>query len=111
MSTAGDDVDERGDYFGHAHVTEISQAGRSLRADLREIWMYRDLLALLTWRDISLRYRQSLLGIAWTVVQPLVLMTIFSIVFGRFAKLPSDGVPYPLFALCALVPWLFSRAR
>jgi lipopolysaccharide transport system permease protein len=111
MSVAGDDVDDRKEYFGHAHVTEISQAGRSLRADLREIWMYRDLLSLLTWRDISLRYRQSLLGIGWTVVQPLILMTIFSIVFGRFAKLPSDGVPYPLFVLCALVPWLyFSRA-
>jgi lipopolysaccharide transport system permease protein len=111
MSVAGEDVDDRKEYFGHAHVTEISQAGRSLRADLREIWMYRDLLLLLTWRDISLRYRQSLLGVGWTVVQPLILMTIFSIVFGRFAQLPSDGVPYPLFVLCALVPWLyFSRA-
>jgi lipopolysaccharide transport system permease protein len=111
MNRANEGADERGEYFGHAHVTEISQAGRSLRADLREIWMYRDLLSLLTWRDISLRYRQSLLGVGWTVLQPLVLMTIFSIVFGRFAKLPSDGVPYPLFALSALVPWLyFARA-
>jgi lipopolysaccharide transport system permease protein len=105
------DIDERGEYFGHAHTTEISQAGRSLRADLREIWMYRDLLSLLTWRDISIRYKQSLMGIAWTVIQPLVMMAIFSIVFGRFARLPSDGVPYPLFVLCALVPWLyFARA-
>jgi lipopolysaccharide transport system permease protein len=107
VSTFREEVDDRGEYFGHAHVTEISEAGRSLRADLREIWMYRDLLLLLTFRDISLRYRQSLLGVAWTIVQPLMLMAIFSIVFGGFAKLPSDGVPYPLFVLSALVPWLY----
>jgi len=99
------------DFFGHAHVTEISQASRSLRNDLREIWAYRDLLTLLIRRDISIRYKQSAIGIAWAVVQPIVLMTIFSIVFGRFAKLPSDGYPYTVFTLCALLPWLyFARA-
>jgi lipopolysaccharide transport system permease protein len=109
---AGVAVDDgRDEYFGHAHTIEINQRGRSLAADLREIWMYRDLLVLLTRRDISIRYKQSVIGLGWTILQPLVLMTTFSIVFGRFAKLPSDGIPYPLFALCALVPWLyFSRA-
>lgn len=97
----------REDYFGHAHVTEISSAGRSLRSDLREIWAYRDLLILLVQRDITIRYKQSAIGIGWAIVQPLVLMTIFSIVFGRFARLPSDGFPYPVFTLCALVPWLY----
>jgi lipopolysaccharide transport system permease protein len=105
MSQAADNL--RKDYFGHGHLTEISAAGRSLRGDLREIWAYRDLLALLVRRDVTIRYKQSAVGIGWAVVQPLVLMAIFSVVFGRFARLPSDGFPYPLFTLCALVPWLY----
>jgi lipopolysaccharide transport system permease protein len=111
VETDADADTARQEHFGHRHVTEISQSGRSLASDLREIWLYRDLLALLIRRDISVRYKQSTIGIAWAVVQPLVLMTIFSIVFGRFAKLPSEGYPYPLFILCALLPWLyFSRS-
>jgi len=103
--------ESRDEFFGHGHVTEISQRGRPLAQDLRDIWMYRDLLSLLVRRDISVRYKQSALGIAWVVVQPLVLMALFTVVFGMFAKLPSDGVPYPLFVLCALLPWMyFSRA-
>jgi lipopolysaccharide transport system permease protein len=105
MSQAADNL--RKDYFGHGQLTEISAAGRSLRGDLREIWAYRDLLALLVRRDVTIRYKQSAVGIGWAVVQPLVLMAIFSVVFGRFARLPSDGFPYPLFTLCALVPWLY----
>jgi lipopolysaccharide transport system permease protein len=73
--------------------------------------MSRDLLALLVRRDVTLRYKQSALGLGWAIVQPLVLMTIFSIVFGHFAKLPSDGVPYPVLALTGLIPWqYFSRS-
>ncbi len=99
------------EFFGHAHVTEITVKGRSLRNDLRELWAYRDLLFLLIRRDISIRYKQSAIGIAWAVVQPLMMMIIFSVIFGRFAQLPSEGVPYPLFTLAALLPWLyFSRA-
>jgi lipopolysaccharide transport system permease protein len=101
------DESSREEYFGHRHVIEISRTGRSLRNDVREIWMYRDLLVLLIRRDISIRYKQSAIGVAWAVVQPLVLMTIFAVVFGRFAKLPSEGYPYPLFVLCALLPWLY----
>ena len=117
MNDARDQVVEsrtdesRDEFFGHRHLTEISQGGRSLRSDLREIWLYRDLLFLLTSRDVTLRYKQSTLGVAWAVLQPLILMATFSIVFGRFAKLPSDGYPYPLFVLCALLPWqYFSRS-
>jgi lipopolysaccharide transport system permease protein len=69
------------------------------------LWRYRDLIAFLTWRDIQLRYRQTALGVAWAVLQPLAAMTVFSVFFGRLAKVPSDGVPYPLFAFCALLPW------
>jgi ABC-type polysaccharide/polyol phosphate export permease len=72
---------------------------------LGEIWAYRELLGMLAWRDISVRYKQSLAGIGWAVFQPLMTMVIFTIVFGKFAKLPSDGLPYPVFAYCALLPW------
>ena len=95
------------EFFGHAHLTEISSAGRSLRSDLRELWAYRDLLFLLVRRDISIRYKQSAIGIAWAVVQPVITMVIFSVIFGRFAGLDSEGIPYPLFTLAALLPWLY----
>jgi lipopolysaccharide transport system permease protein len=94
-------------FFGHGQVTEISQAQRSLSSELREIWMYRDLLLLLIRRDVSVRYKQSSIGIGWAVLQPIVLVSIFTAVFGLFAKLPSDGYPYPIFVLCALLPWLY----
>ena len=95
------------EFFGHAHLTVIDSRGRTLRNDLRELWAYRDLLALLIRRDISIRYKQSAIGIAWVVVQPVMMMLIFSVIFGRFAKLPSEGIPYPLFTLSALLPWLY----
>lgn len=98
-------------FFGHGHVMSIDAGGRTLRNDLRELWAYRDLLSLLIRRDISIRYKQSAIGIAWAIVQPLMMMIIFSVIFGRFAKLPSEGIPYPLFTLSALLPWLyFTRA-
>jgi len=102
---AGDALHD--EFFGHAHVTEISASGRKLRDDLRELWAYRDLLVLLVQRDISVRYKQSAIGFAWVIIQPLTMMFIFTVVFGRFANLPSDGVPYPLFTLTALLPWLY----
>lgn len=78
---------------------------------LGAVWEYRDLLLFLMKRDIQLRYRQTVLGVAWAVLQPLSTMAIFTIFFGRFGKMPSDGLPYALFALCALVPWqLFAYA-
>ena len=78
---------------------------------LGELWHYRELLYFLTWRDIKIRYKQTALGVAWAVLQPLITMVIFSVIFGQLAKLPSDGVPYPVFSYAALLPWgLFSGA-
>ena len=74
---------------------------------LGELWQYRELLYFLIWRDVKVRYKQTALGVAWAVVQPFFTMVVFSLFFGRLAKVPSDGVPYPLFAYCALVPWGF----
>jgi lipopolysaccharide transport system permease protein len=73
----------------------------------RELWAHRELLYFLVWRDVKVRYKQTLLGAAWAILQPLATMLVFSLFFGRLAKVPSDGVPYPLFALSGLVPWTF----
>jgi len=75
--------------------------------NLRELWEYRDLLRLLAWRDIKVRYKQTALGVGWAVLQPLLTMMVFSLFFGRLAKVPSDGLPYPIFTFTALVPWGF----
>ena len=72
-----------------------------------EIWEYRELLYFLVWRDVKVRYKQTALGAAWAVIQPVLTMLVFSLFFGRLAKVPSDGIPYPLFAFAALVPWTF----
>ena len=74
---------------------------------LGELWKYRELLFLLTWREVKVRYKQTVLGASWAIIQPLFTMIIFSIFFGRLAKVPSDGIPYPLFSLTALIPWTF----
>lgn len=74
---------------------------------LRELWEYRELLYFLTWRDIKVRYKQTVLGAAWAIIQPFFTMVVFSLFFGRLAKIPSDGIPYPIFAYAALVPWTF----
>jgi lipopolysaccharide transport system permease protein len=77
---------------------------------LHELWEYRELVYFLVWRDVKVRYKQTVLGVAWAVIQPIVTMIVFSLFFGRLAKIPSDGVPYPLFNLAGLVPWnLFSN--
>ncbi|HEV8674901.1 MAG TPA: ABC transporter permease [Methylomirabilota bacterium] len=78
---------------------------------LGELWAYRELLYFLAWRDVKVRYKQTVLGAAWAVLQPLLTMVVFSVVFGRLANVPSDGLPYPIFAYCALLPWqLFAHA-
>lgn len=79
--------------------------------NLHELWEYRELLYLLTWRDIKVRYKQTALGGAWAVLQPVMLMIVFSLFFGKLLNAPSDGVPYPVFTFCALLPWqLFAYA-
>src|ERR1043165_7286995 len=74
---------------------------------LSELRDYRELLYFLVWRDIKVRYKQTALGIAWAIIQPFFTMLVFTLFFGRLAKVPSDGIPYPIFAFTALVPWTF----
>lgn len=74
---------------------------------LKELWKYRELLYFLVWRDIKVRYKQTVLGAAWAIIQPFFTMVVFSLFFGKLAKIPSDGVPYPIFSYAALVPWTF----
>ncbi len=84
---------------------EPSRGWVSLR--LGELWGYRELLYFLIWRDVKVRYKQTALGIGWAVIQPFFTMVVFSLFFGRLAKMPSDGIPYPIFSFAALVPWGF----
>jgi len=86
-------------------VIRPSRGWASLR--LADVWTYRELLAFLVWRDLKVRYKQTVLGVAWAVLQPVLTMLLFSVVFGRLAKMPSNGLPYPVFAFCALLPWQF----
>src|SRR6266566_818167 len=88
-------------------IIQPTSGWTSLR--LGELWNYRELLFFLAWRDVKVRYKQTALGAAWAVLQPLLGMVVFTIFFGRLAKLPSDGIPYPLFSYTALLAWqLFS---
>ena len=78
--------------------------------DFRELWAYRELAYFLAWREIKVRYKQTAIGVAWAVLQPLAMMAVFTVFFGKLGNLPSDGIPYPLFTFAALLPWqLFSR--
>ncbi len=91
-------------------VTRIESSGAWPSLKLREVWAYRELIYFLIWRDLKARYKQTVLGGGWAIIQPLFTMAIFSFFFGRLAKVPSDGIPYALFAFSALVPWgLFSH--
>lgn len=75
--------------------------------NLRELWQYRELLYFLTWRDIKVKYKQTLLGATWAILQPFFAMVIFTIFFGKMAKIPSDGIPYPIFSYAGLLPWTY----
>lgn len=88
-------------------VTVIQPLRGWRHINLGEIWRYRELLYFLTWRDIKVRYKQTVLGAAWAIIQPFFTMLVFSLFFGRLAKVPSDGIPYPIFSYAALVPWTF----
>src|SRR5436189_1195413 len=77
------------------------------RTDLRELWAYRELIGFLIWRDIKVRYKQTVLGATWAIIQPFFTMVVFSLFFGNLAKMPSDGLPYPIFSYAGLVPWTF----
>lgn len=90
-----------------APTVVIEPSGRWPRVDLKELWDYRGLFYFLVWRDVKVRYAQTLLGAGWAILQPLLTVAVFAVIFGAFARIPSDGVPYPVFALTALVPWTF----
>lgn len=94
-------------FFGRTHVTVIEPPKGWRSLDFRELWAYRELLWVLAMRDVTVRYKQTVLGFAWAVIQPVMLMVVFSIFFGKLANLPSDGVPYPIFVYAGLLPWLF----
>ena len=85
----------------------IIEAGRTERQYWRDLWRYRELFYFLAWRDILVRYKQTVIGIAWAVVRPVLTMLILTMVFGRLAKLPSAGVPYPVLVFCGMLPWHF----
>ena len=95
------------EFFGHEHLTVIEPPKGWRMLDWRELWAYRELLWVLTMRDIKVRYKQTVLGAAWAIIRPFITMVIFSVVFGQLAKMPSDGFPYPVFVYAGLLPWTF----
>ncbi|MCW5970290.1 MAG: ABC transporter permease [Blastocatellales bacterium] len=88
-------------------VVRIRPTGRWSALHLRDLWEYRELLYFLAWRDVKVRYKQTALGVVWVIIQPLLTMLIFAFIFGRVVGVPSDGIPYHLFAFAGLVPWTF----
>jgi lipopolysaccharide transport system permease protein len=93
-----------------SRVTVIKPAPRWPRLDVRELWHYRELFGTLVWRDVKVRYKQTFIGVLWAVIQPLMTMVIFSLVFGKFAQFSSEGLPYPLFVYSGLLPWTYFAA-
>ncbi len=89
----------------------VLEAGRASRNYWRDLWRYRELLGFLAWRDIKVRYKQTVLGVLWALIQPAVTLAVFTFIFGKLAKMPAGNVPYPLLVMCGLLPWqLFSAA-
>ena len=106
INVAGGDV-----AGGQEYYTRIEPSKGWLNLKLGELWEYRELLYFLTWRDIKVRYKQTVLGASWAILQPFLTMVVFSIFFGRLAQMDSDGIPYPIFSYAALVPWTFFAGR
>jgi lipopolysaccharide transport system permease protein len=104
--TAELEVDKREPRYETPHFV-IESEGSGLRLDLPDLWRYRELLYFLTWRDVKIRYKQTVLGAAWAIIQPLFAMILFTLIFGRLARVSSDGFPYPLFAYSGLLLWTF----
>src|SRR5262245_14195999 len=95
------------EYFGRRLVTVIEPIQGWQLLDLKELWAYRELFWVLTARDVKVRYKQTVLGAGWAIIQPVMTMVVFSIIFGGLAKVPSDGFPYPVFVYAGLLPWTF----
>jgi lipopolysaccharide transport system permease protein len=94
-------------HAGSPAAVRIEPQRNRFELRLHEVWQYRELMYFLVWRDIKIRYKQTVIGIVWVVLQPLMTMGVFTLFFGRLAKLPSDGLPYPVFYFSALVPWAY----
>jgi lipopolysaccharide transport system permease protein len=89
----------------------ISPRKGLFQLDLKSVWQYREMFYFLVWRDVIIRFKQTVIGGAWVILQPVITMVIFTLIFGNLAKIPSDGIPYPVFAFTALLPWTyFSQA-
>ena len=91
----------------HAEAVLVIEAGKTERHYWRDLWRYRELFFFMAWRDILVRYKQTVIGVAWSVVRPFLTMVVFSIIFGRLAKMPDEGVPYPILVYAAMLPWQF----
>jgi lipopolysaccharide transport system permease protein len=104
---ASSDVEKLQSSLPEEPVVEIKANRTWLAINLKEIWAYRELLYFLTWRDVKVRYKQTLLGVTWVVIQPLMTMLITTIFFGKLMRVPSDGLPYSLFVFAGLLPWMF----
>jgi lipopolysaccharide transport system permease protein len=98
------------DFFGRDHITIIEPQAGSRSLNFRELWAYRNLFHVLVARDVKIRYKQTVLGFAWAIIQPVMIMVVFSIFFGQLAQIPSDGFPYPIFVYTALLPWTFFQS-
>src|SRR5579863_1187975 len=85
----------------------VVEAGRTERQYWRDLWRYRELFYFLAWRDLLVRYKQTVVGISWSLIRPLLTMLILTLVFGKLSKMPSSGVPYSLLVFCGMLPWLF----
>jgi homopolymeric O-antigen transport system permease protein len=91
-------------------VTVIRPSPRWPHLDVSDLWHYRELLGVLVWRDIKVRYKQTFVGVAWAILQPFLTMVVFTLVFGKFARFPSEGLPYPIFVYSGLLPWTYFSA-
>lgn len=89
------------------NVVRIEPSKGWVSLNIKEIWQYRELLFFLAWRDVKVKYKQTIMGATWAIIQPFFTMVVFSLFFGKLAKIPSDGVPYPIFSFAALVPWTY----
>ncbi|MCJ7514252.1 MAG: ABC transporter permease [Anaerolineales bacterium] len=110
MSLSGEPASTHSPAAGRPMVTYIRPTRGWSGIDLRELWRYRELIYFLVWRDVKVRYKQSLLGAGWAILQPFLTMVVFSIFFGRFLGVPTDGSPYPVFSYAALLPWQLVEA-
>lgn len=94
-------------FLDNSEYSLVIEAGRSERHYWKDLWCYRELFYFLSWRDILVRYKQTAIGVAWSVLRPLMTMIVFTVIFGRLAKFPSEGVPYPIMVFAAMLPWQF----